>query len=81
MDQITRGRFYKEPDGILAVFPDEKQDSKAGICNGCYAHIGQHGFSHRAYHYRLPKATKAEYQAVAAELQSLGYTLKVLNKE
>jgi hypothetical protein len=81
MEPITRVRFYKEKEGILAVFPDEKEYTTAGVRSTCYAHLGQHSSSYRAYHYRLPKAVRAEYTSLLQELTSLGYRLKVLNPE
>lgn len=79
--QIRRVRFYKEGEGILAVFPDEKVNTVSGISNGCYAHCGQYGLSDRSYHYKLPKAMKPEYQALVDELTSVGYVLDILNED
>jgi len=75
----TRVRFYREREGILAVFPDMVDYKATGVVNACYAHLGGHAQSHRSYHYRLPKATPDEYKALAAELRSIGYDLVICN--
>jgi hypothetical protein len=77
---ITKVRFYKETDGILAIFTDEKLHDRRGNWNTCYSHMDGHSMSERKYHYKLPKATKTEYQSLANELTAVGYNLKILNK-
>jgi len=72
-------RFYKESDGILAVFPKEIDYRHSGVFNTCYAHMGQNASSQRSYHYHLPKATRKEYLPLYRELRAMGYHLRVLN--
>jgi hypothetical protein len=80
----TLVRFYVETDGILATFPRLKE--KRFIDNGtkigtfslmAYASLGQHTVSRHDYHSTLPKATPEQYAPLKAELESLGYVLKV----
>ena len=78
--QKIRVRFYREPEGVLAVFPDIIDYKVTGVVNECYARLGQHMQSHRSYHYRLPKATPQEYRRLAAELTSIGYDLIICNE-
>lgn len=64
--------------GILALFPDI--DAGHGLCSS-YQHVGQHS----AAHYdnciaRTVPATPDKYADLKAELESLGYNLRVVKR-
>ena len=75
---ITPVIFRVEKDGtILAVFPYESH--KDGYLVQCYTHIGQH--CECVYHYLMydtKPATPEQYVELKAELEWLGYNLKVI---
>ena len=65
-------------NGILALFPEV--DEGGGMCSS-YAHIGQHAgadYSHCIAH--TTPATPAEYADLKAELEGLGYNLRIMKR-
>jgi hypothetical protein len=44
----------------------------------CYSHIGQHSACHPDYAKECKEAT--DYQELKEELESIGYSLNILNK-
>lgn len=76
----TLVKFLKEGKDILAIFPQHKEFNGYRRDNlSCYSHIGQHSVAAPEYIKRLNEASKKEYADLQTELESIGYTLKVLN--
>jgi hypothetical protein len=66
-------------DGLFALFPYEVQDY-GGKCLS-YEHIAQHCDASYGQCRNISKpATKAEYADLKAELERIGYRLKVIKK-
>ena len=82
--EITRVIFRKWSNGdIIALFPDDPyyptMIGKDEIMS--YEHIGQHGCATYPYVISTTKlATPEEYIDLLAELQSIGYNLKVCKR-
>lgn len=78
--QTTDVLFRKEKEGtILAVFPYDISTLEGSIT--CYAHLGQH--SSMTWDYlrsTKPVKDKREYADLYAELKSIGYDLRVIQK-
>lgn len=71
----TPVQFYVEPDGqVLAYFPRMRHNSNAMTC---YAHVGQHSACTPEYIAELTEATPEQYADLKAELESIGYKLKM----
>jgi len=69
-----------EPD-IYAFFPDEPYEKEyTPELYTCYMHVGQHGSCHIDYANQSRYATHEEYMPLKEELESIGYSLTVLNK-
>jgi hypothetical protein len=63
--------------GVTAVFMCEPY-SLDGLQMSCYAHVGQHGAcTWQWVRERTRAATPDEYAALKAELESIGYKLRV----
>ena len=65
---------------ILAIFPYEIYNFKGNV--NCYQHVGQHGeadYRHCIDTLTTP-ATEEEAKDLKAELESIGYNLKVMKK-
>lgn len=72
--------FRKEKDGsILAVFPYLIQDFSGLYCT-CYAHVGQHSAMMWNYLQNTAPASPQEYSDLFAELESIGYNLRVIKR-
>jgi hypothetical protein len=75
-------RVFKEDQGVIALFPE--LDAGRGNCES-YMHVGQHsgadyqGLVHGHNQWDAPTrpARPGEYQELQAELESLGYKLKI----
>lgn len=71
--------FRKWSDGgIIALFPN--LPGSPGYCSS-YEHLGQHGSAD--YYYVLSRTTPAkpsEYAPLKRELESIGYTLRVVKR-
>ena len=71
-----------EGGGVLALFPNESPSviSKPWLCDS-YEHIGQHGSADYAGCVNATRpATETEAAPLKAELESLGYKLRVLKR-
>jgi hypothetical protein len=87
--EVTKVKFLIERDefigdkniggDVFAYFPFEF--FSFGVTRTCYSHIGQHSCCHPDYAKECKEATKEQYQALKAELESIGYRLKVLNRK
>jgi hypothetical protein len=79
--ETTKVIFKKHRDTgeIVAFFPAIAHDVN-GQYMVCYAHIGQHSSSCMGYFRECIPATQEEYASLKAELESLGYTLKIARK-
>lgn len=72
-------RKYKKSKDILALFPYEIDTP---LTCTCYEHVGQHGGAN--YHHCISITTPAkpdEYAALKAELESIGYNLKIQTRK
>ena len=68
-------RKYRDNGDILALFPDVPFSSG---CIMSYEHTGQHGGAHYGHCIaRTKPATEKEYEALRAELESIGYDLEI----
>lgn len=75
---VTTVIFYKEemPDNVLAVFPYKYDRGINQVA--CYSSIGQHSSTSFGYCNELKKATRKQYADLKAELERIGYNLKVI---
>jgi len=78
--EITEVIFRKEKDGyVIAVFP--YLSYRDGYKITYYAHIGQHGEGCSEYLIGMTKpATPEQYADLKAELERIGYNLKVIKR-
>jgi hypothetical protein len=68
----------KDAGEILALFP---ADDEGQYRIGCYQHVGQHGsVDYTSCIQATRKATPEEYAPLKAELEQIGYKLKVYEK-
>ena len=67
-----------EPKTVFAYFPELEHN---GITRVCYAHVGQHSGCHPDYAKECKEASVKQYLDLYEELLSIGYNLKVLNKQ
>lgn len=65
-----------DPDGVIALFPDEQHD-RTGRTIDSYMHHGQHGAADPALIATLYTTTPTQRAPLVAELQSLRYVLDV----
>ena len=77
-ETLTIFRKFKEGD-IIALFPEIKWDRQGLFCSS-YMHIGQHGSADYGIIRITKPATPEEYSDLKAELESIGYTLKIRRK-
>ncbi len=78
----TLVKIYQERGNqLLAVFPQLKEFNGYRTANVCYSHIGQHSTSHPEYHSKLKLAPITDCNDLVSELTSIGYNLRVLNKQ
>ena len=64
---------------LTAVFPAEPATLN-GDTMSCYAHIGQHGSCSFGWYNETSAAKPDEYAALARELESIGYRLKIYKR-
>lgn len=64
---------------LTAVFPTLPADYN-GAYMTCYAHVGQHSACSFDWYGKTRPAKPHEYAALAKELESLGYRLKVFQR-
>ena len=62
---------------LFAFFPNEIADRNNNRLS--YAHIGQHSACAPEYAKECRTATKEEYTPLKSELESIGYSLKIIN--
>lgn len=73
--------FKLEPGGdVLAVFPAMAGTYAWQRDCGCYAHVGQHGAADVDYASTLKPAKPAQYAALKAELERIGYDDLVIRR-
>lgn len=77
--KVSVNPYTKEKE-VFAFFPDER-DRHCGDMFTSYAHVGQHSLCAKSYFDHRRWATFAEYKPLYDELVSIGYKLKVLNKD
>jgi hypothetical protein len=81
---MTKVFFLKDEDGVFAYFPEINYYGRGSRSNDtmrtCYAHIGQHSACSADYIDECEIATKEEYEALAKELQAIGYDLSISNE-
>lgn len=73
-------RKFRASDGgdIIAIFPDQLGTNDPRTC-GSYLHVGQHGACDPLFLMRETyTATPADYAKLKAELESIGYRLRVI---
>lgn len=70
--------FRVDSGGVTAVFPTEPGDYSGNMT--CYAHVGQHSGCSFGWYLTTRAATPAEYADLKAELESIGYRLKVYRR-
>lgn len=77
--ELTTVVFRKWPGGvILALFPSI--DEGRGLISS-YQHVGQHGPAHYDNCIaRTAPASRAEYADLKAELEGLGYNLRIVKR-
>ena len=72
-------RKFKEDGSVIALFPYEIYNERGGI--NSYMHLGQHGEAeYSAFMCNGKPAQPYEYADLFAELESIGYNLKVIQK-
>ena len=72
-------RKWRSNGDVLALFPDVQAD-RFGHVNS-YEHVGQHGAAEYANCVRLTTPAKPrEYAALKAELEGIGYKLRVAKR-
>lgn len=69
-------RKHRDSGDMIAFFPAIAADVN-GMYMSCYAHVGQHSSSCMGYFRECVPATPEEYASLKAELESIGYDLKV----
>lgn len=69
-------RRVHQSQQVIAFFPDQVEP--AG-CVGSYMHIGQHAAATYPHPDTVP-ATPAEYADLKAELEGLGYRLRIVKR-
>lgn len=72
-----------ERDGgreVIAVFPELAGDMNPYRTCLCYAHIGQHSSISTDYRTYTRPARHDEYADLLSELQSIGYSLKIVKR-
>lgn len=75
--------IFKVCKGELTAFILDKHSHIIDANHGnilCYAHIGQHSEADYGYYLRGKQATPSEYKELKAELESIGYDIKVVKK-
>jgi hypothetical protein len=70
-------RKFKDNSNIIALFPELPGNSDASTCLS-YMTVGQHGAADESVISVTTPATPSDYYLLRAELESLGYNLKVV---
>lgn len=74
-DKLTRVQFRVLEGDVIALFPDTA-GARSSMC-GSYMHVGQHSDAARALIRELDPATPDQYAPLQAELERVGYVLRV----
>lgn len=79
---MTLVKFYinEIENDLFAFFPQLNYNHLSNDTKTCYANVGQHSACHKDYLKECKEATKTQYHDLASELKSIGYDLKILNK-
>lgn len=73
-------RVWKKQGTVLALFPEQPDDVLGKYCSS-YEHIGQHGGADYVHCIQATRpATPEEYADLKAELESIGYNLKIVKR-
>jgi hypothetical protein len=72
----AKDKDYPETDCIAFLLDVE---SDIG-CVECYQHVGQHGEASIEYYYKCTPATPEQYADLKAELEIIGYNVKVCKR-
>lgn len=77
----TEVKFRKFKDGqIIALMPHEVCDLKGNVTS--YMHVGQHsGADYKGMLAITKRATPTEYEPLLNELESIGYRIKLVQKQ
>lgn len=71
--------FLRESDGVLAIFPGI---AASGDLFSCFSRSGQHSSASLDYCEAMPEVTDpSEYVYLAAELNLIGYNVRVVSKD
>ena len=83
-ETIVVFRTWKDTGDVIALFPGlnyESGDANFGHCMS-FEHVGQHGEAdYEGVVAATRPATEQEYEDFAAELEDLGYRLKIVRKK
>jgi hypothetical protein len=78
-ETIVVFRKWRNGGDIVAIFPEiPATNHPSGGCLS-YQHVGQHGACGDITHCTDP-ASEAEYAPLARELESIGYSLKIVRR-
>ncbi len=78
MATLVKFRVHPVNGDLMAYFPKLKYSNGYRDDNKtCYSHIGQHSACHPDYEKECRPATEAEYAPLKAELESIGYVLRI----
>lgn len=73
-------RVWHNNSGVIALFPEEPGTNNAYTCSS-YEHVGQHGAADPVNVIQLTRPAKPdEYADLKAELERIGYALKVCQR-
>jgi hypothetical protein len=78
-ETIVVFRVWRDTGDVIALFPAMHEP---GYMVSSYMHTGQHGAADYAHVIAATRpATEQEYENLAAELEDLGYRLRILRKK
>lgn len=78
-ETIVVFRTWKDTGDVIALFPGLQEP---GHTVSSYMHVGQHGSADYEHVIAASRpATEQEYEDLAAELEDLGYRLKIVRKK
>lgn len=78
-ETITVFRVWRDSGGVIALFPAMHEP---GYMCGSYQMIGQHGAADYAHVIAATRpALEHEYEDLAAELEGIGYRLRIVKKK
>lgn len=73
-------RVWKREGGVLALFPTLPADIGGFLCSS-YEHVGQHGSADYFLCIQSTRlATPGEYEPLRAELERIGYALRIVKR-